>query len=150
MRRIIAPVYFLSGLTALVYETVWIRLFTVSFGNTAQALSTVLSMFLGGLAIGSFAAGRTIIGRDRLGLKIYGVLEAAIGLYALATPALIRVSSPVLANFYPQSPSILAFMRGVLCAVILLPATMLMGATLPVLAGWLASRGTVIIAGSMR
>ena len=81
--------------------------------------------------------------RDGLGLKIYGVLEAAIGLYALATPSLIRVSSPVLANFYPQSPSILAFMRGVLCAVILLPATMLMGATLPVLAGWLASRGAV-------
>ena len=56
--RAISVLYVASGLTALVYETVWIRLFTLSFGSTAAAFSTVVAVYLGGLATGAALAGR--------------------------------------------------------------------------------------------
>jgi spermidine synthase len=125
--------YFLSGTTALVYETVWIRLFSATFGNTAQALATVIAVFLGGLAIGSILSGRLKIS----GLKIYGSIEALVGAYALATPWLIHAAQPALASVYQSNTNLLPLARAVFCALILLPATILMGATLPVIAAWL-------------
>jgi hypothetical protein len=71
-RRIVALLFFLSGATALIYEIVWIRLFSISFGNTAQAMSTVLSVFLGGIAAGA-AGARRLAGRpSQQCLRLYG------------------------------------------------------------------------------
>ena len=109
--------YFFSGATALVYETVWIRLFSATFGNTAQALSTVIAVFLGGLAIGSILSGRLKIG----GLKVYGSIEALVGVYALATPWLIHAAQPSLALVYQSNTGLLPVALGCLsergCAI---------------------------------
>ena len=137
MSRLPFLFYFLSGATALVYETVWIRLFSATFGNTAQALSTVIAVFLGGLAAGSILSARF----KTRGLRVYGAIEAAVGVYALATPGLIRAAQPMLASVYQSNAAMLPVARAGLCALILLPATILMGATLPVLDRWLHSSG---------
>ena len=137
MSRLPYLFYFLSGATALIYETVWIRLFSATFGNTAQALSTVIAVFLGGLAVGSILGGRF----KAAGLPVYGAIEAAVGLYALATPWLIQAAQPVLASVYQSNPAMLPITRAALCALILLPATILMGATLPLLDRWLRGTG---------
>ena len=50
--------FFFSGFCSLVYEVVWLRLAMASFGTTTPAISIVLSVFMGGLALGSWAAGR--------------------------------------------------------------------------------------------
>ena len=66
--------FFLSGVAALLYEVVWVRMLTQIFGSTAYAVATVLAGFMAGLALGSFAFGR-IVDRKRNYLKLYGWLE---------------------------------------------------------------------------
>ncbi|MFQ5444791.1 MAG: hypothetical protein ACE5EK_09260, partial [Nitrospinales bacterium] len=74
--------FFLSGITGLIYEVVWTRLLTLVMGNTHYSVATVLTAFMGGLALGSFLGGRTI-DRHRNPLIVYAVLEAAIGIYCI-------------------------------------------------------------------
>jgi spermidine synthase len=139
---IVAGLFLVSGAVALVYETVWIRLFAISFGNTAQALSAVLSIFLLGLSIGGFLAPRVRALRPEAGLRAYGLIELAVGCYVLLTPGTIRLSQAILAGVYGSGYSVpvsFPVLRVALGAAILLPATILMGATLPLLAGWLSS-----------
>jgi spermidine synthase len=133
-RKIVAGLFLLSGFTGLVYETVWIRAFALSFGSTAQALSTVAAVYLGGLAIGAWLAGRLRFD----GLKLYGIAEILTGAYALAIPSLISLVTPWLASIYSPDGSFTgsAIVRAICCAVILAPATIFMGATLPFLASW--------------
>ena len=123
-----------SGAAALVYEIVWIRLFSISFGNTAQALSTLLSVFLGGLALGAFWVGRLSVPRP---LRLYGIIEICTGLYALAIPWLIQATQPFLNTLYGNGHGEMwttVVARAILCSAVLVPATVFMGATLPLLA----------------
>ena len=88
MRRVTALVlgcFFLSGASGLVFEAVWTRELTLVFGSTALAMSTVLSVFMGGLALGSWLAGRWA---DRIEdrLRAYALAEAGVGIYALLVP----------------------------------------------------------------
>ncbi len=82
-KRLIFAFFFLSGLSALVYEVVWTRILGRVMGNSVWSVTTVLTAFMGGLALGSFVAGRVIarIGDGRRVLRAYGYLEGAIGLY---------------------------------------------------------------------
>lgn len=134
-RKIVAGLFLVSGFTALVYEIVWIRLFSLSFGNTAQALSTVAAVYLGGLAMGAVIAGRFAVKSPTEALRFYGIAEILTGAYALAIPSLIQLTTPWLASIYASGGNTL-FMRAVLCVAILAPATVFMGATLPLLATW--------------
>jgi len=61
---------------------------------TAYAISTVIASFMGGLALGSFVAGR-YIDRRRDPLRVYALLEAGIGAYALLTPMLFGVTEVI-------------------------------------------------------
>ncbi|MFQ5354287.1 MAG: hypothetical protein ACE5DR_05005, partial [Thermodesulfobacteriota bacterium] len=60
MRALIYLLFFASGLAALIYQVVWTKLLTLVFGVTFLAVSTVLTCFFGGLALGSFLGGRWI------------------------------------------------------------------------------------------
>ncbi|GAB4316079.1 MAG: fused MFS/spermidine synthase [Candidatus Sumerlaeia bacterium] len=127
--------FFLSGACGLVYEAIWVRMLSLVFGVTVYAVSTVLSVFMGGLALGAVAAGR-VIDRRRDALRIYGLLEIGVALYAAATPALIAAINPVYAALYHAAGAGglgLTLIRAVLAMAVLLPPTALMGATLPVL-----------------
>jgi spermidine synthase len=140
-RRLVYLLYGISGCAGLAYETVWIREFANSFGNTLLAFSTVVSVYLGGLAIGAAWAGQA---RARRGLRLYGAAEVWIGLYALAIPRLMDLSLPLLAPFYGSSAAgaaPVAVVRLLLSSAILLPATIPMGASLPWLASWLNAEG---------
>ena len=81
--------FFLSGMAGLIYEVVWIRLLGLVFGHTVYAITTVLATYMGGLALGSVVIGRRADWMRRP-LRVYGILEAAVGLYCLATPWLFR------------------------------------------------------------
>lgn len=133
--RVICLLYGLSGCAGLAYETAWIRAFTLSFGTTLLSFSTVISVYLGGLALGATGAGRF---RTWRGLAWYGAAEIFIGIYALAIPRLMEHSTALLVPLYAsQGGATLAVGRALLCAAILLPATIPMGASLPWLASWL-------------
>jgi spermidine synthase len=133
VRRIhwIGALYCVSGCAGLIYETVWIRAFALSFGNTLLSFSTVLSIFLAGLAIGaSFVARR----RFRRPLLWYGAAEIWISLWALVIPRAMALSPQILSGLYGnggEGAAAVALARAALCALILLPATIPMGAGLP-------------------
>jgi len=136
----IVLLFLLSGLTALIYEIVWMKMLVLVVGNTVYSTTTVLAAFMGGLALGSFTAGRYL---EKLGnpLRLYGILEGLIGLYALLTPFLIAAAYPLF-RFLLQGadPSSYTFsvVRLLVCGLILLVPTTLMGATLPVLCQFFA------------
>ncbi len=138
--------FFVSGATGLIYEVVWTRLLTLVLGNTHYSVSTVLTTFMGGLALGSFFGGRFI---DRGGrpLLIYALLEGAIGIYCLLIPHFIDVSLPffqwIYTNFQ-QSYTLTSFFRFGVCGAILLVPAALMGATLPILGKFVSEKPEVI------
>ena len=94
-----------------------------------MAMGVVLAAFMGGMAVGSWSAGHTLIRRLEP-IAVYAGLEAWIGLYALATPFVLRLVD--------SAPPAFQLALGVLA---LLPATVAMGTSLPVLVRVL-DRGT--------
>src|SRR5437867_6069155 len=133
--RVILLCFFLSGVTALVYEVVWVRMLGLVFGHTVYAITTVLAAFMGGLALGSFLLGRCVP-RIRNLIGAYGALEIGIGLYCALIPVLLRlVSSLYLAFHHAVGLSYSAFsvVQFLLILALLLVPTTLMGGTLPIL-----------------
>jgi spermidine synthase len=125
-----------SGATGLIYEVVWTRLFTVIIGNTVSSVSSILTVFMAGLALGSWISGRLV---DRQPMRFgvaYAALELTIGLYNLSLPFLLKTADPVFAALYLpayQSAIGLGLVRaGISFLLLIVPAT-LMGATLPIL-----------------
>jgi spermidine synthase len=126
--------FLISGAVGLVYEVLWIRMLGLVFGHTIFAITTVLAAFMGGLALGSFLFGRLADRSARL-LMWYGLLEIGIGGYCLLLPTLLQGAGQVYLAAAPQgSYVVFTGLQAMLVALLLLPPTTLMGATLPVLA----------------
>jgi spermidine synthase len=108
---------------------------TQIFGNTTHAIATVLSAFMAGLALGSYAFGR-LVDAGRNALLAYGLLEGGVGLYGLLVPTLFALTQQAYTRLYGLAEvSFAAFSIGlfVLCFFVIVVPTALMGATLPVL-----------------
>ncbi|MFQ5735546.1 MAG: fused MFS/spermidine synthase [Thermodesulfobacteriota bacterium] len=141
MLRIAVFALFLgSGMTGLIYQVVWTKLLTLVFGVTMLAVSTVLTSFFGGLALGSWLGGRWI-DRHRGGFKWYGMAEALIGVYALIFSVLLGANNSAYI-FLAQSSGMsfwgLSLLKFALATILLIIPTTLMGATLPILSKTLA------------
>jgi len=134
--------FFLSGATGLIYEIVWMRMLGLVFGHTVFAITTVLVSFMAGLALGASLFGKRIDAGGRP-LRVYGLLEAGIGLFCLLIPALFTLAQHLyLALYRTMNLSLfgLTLTQFVLAFFILLVPTTLMGATLPVLGKLLVER----------
>ncbi len=88
---IIAVLFFGSGVSALIYQTLWLRMLALVFGVTVYAASTVLASFMTGLALGSLLASR-IAHRITKPLVWFGAAEVLVGAAALATPELFELT----------------------------------------------------------
>ena len=135
MRAVAILCFFLSGASGLIFEVIWTRMFSLVFGATTLAISTVLTAFMGGLALGSYLAGRY---SDRLTdpLKAYALCEAGIGATALALPLVVGHFAALNSWLYASlsdNYALLAGARFVISASVLVVPTTLMGATLPLL-----------------
>ncbi|MEW6277743.1 MAG: fused MFS/spermidine synthase, partial [Candidatus Eremiobacterota bacterium] len=139
--------FFLSGATGLVYEVLWTRRLTLTFGHTVLAVSTVLTAYMLGLALGSLAGGRWSDrqARDRdpaRFLASYGGLEAFIGIWALLSIPLLGLVERLYLSLSRQGlselPLHLSCFTG--SVLVLLPPTVAMGATLPVMSRLLVHR----------
>ncbi len=130
--------FFLSGVASLTYEIVWMRQLALVFGVTTIAVSIILAVFMGGLALGSIVFGRWS-DRSERPLLAYALLEIGIGLYGLIVPFLFdALQTPYVALYRLELPyGLLTLVRGILAALVLLPPTLLMGGTLPFLAKFL-------------
>jgi spermidine synthase len=145
-RFALISLFFVSGAASLVYEAVWNRLLVLQMGNTAYALTTILTVFMAGLALGSFLGGR-VASRLRDPLRTYGWLELGIGIYCLLVPSMIDGLGPVMRivyNDFLESFVAFSFFQFLACsAVLILPITA-MGATLPIVSDFIARRSDAV------
>jgi spermidine synthase len=143
---VIVALFLLSGACSLIYEIVWLRMLVLVFGMSVFAVSTVLTAFMAGLALGSVVFGRLI---DKRGspLRVYAYLELGIGFFALIFPLVLARLDDVYTLLYRQLGSdSYAFhaIRFALCFLVLLVPTTLMGGTLPVLSRFVVQRRAMI------
>ncbi|MCK5618645.1 MAG: fused MFS/spermidine synthase, partial [Candidatus Krumholzibacteria bacterium] len=135
VRRFVLPLFFLTGASSLVYQVIWLRSLAYIFGSTTYATATVLSAFMGGLALGSYLFGK-IADRARRPLAVYGVLEIGIGVFALLFPLLMNVYDDFYV-FLEQKTSwsfyVYSLVRFVACCLVLIVPTTLMGGTFPII-----------------
>src|SRR2546429_8844117 len=92
-------VFFASGASGLIYEVAWMRMLRLVVGSTTLSHTIVLTAFMGGLALGAWIAGRRVDALLRP-LRLYAILELAIGVYGLLLPLLARSASPLLGALY--------------------------------------------------
>lgn len=139
--RVLPALFFFSGASSLIFETIFTRLLTYTFGNTAHAVSAVLAAFLGGLALGAFLLGRWVDRRPP-SLWIYGVLELLVGIYGFFIPELFAWFSQVYVAIYHRfqlGPETLTMVRFGMAALVILVPTVFMGGTLPAAARLIAA-----------
>ncbi len=120
------------------YEVVWLRMLSRTLGSTVYATSTILAVFMGGLALGSFNFGR-VADRVRRPLVFYAILEAAVGATAVLSLGLNVWPIPfyrAIYSFAGNSGAALTLSQIAVAAAALLIPTSLMGATLPTLSAY--------------
>lgn len=135
---ILCLLFFVSGSSGLIYEVVWLRMLSRTLGSTVYAASTILAVFMAGLALGSFVFGR-FSDRVRRPLMLYACLEAGIGATALLSLGMNSWPIPVYRAIYSMagdSRAALTLGQIILVATALLIPTSLMGATLPTLCAY--------------
>src|SRR4051812_4647859 len=129
-----------SGCAALIYEVVWLQLLQLVVGSSAISLGVLLGTFMGGMCLGSLLLPR-FVGPDRHPLRIYAMLEAGIGILGLVVLVAVPLAGGVYTSTAMHGLAGILW-RAVLCAVCLLPPTLLMGATLPAIARWVKTTPT--------
>ncbi len=130
-----AVLFFVSGFCALVYEVVWLRLAMAAFGVNTPLVSIVLSVFMAGLAVGSWGGGRLVVNaRPRRALRLYALAELCVATSGVTVPWALGGGRALLARgsetaawgsvaYYAAS--------GALLGSALLPFCACMGATFP-------------------
>lgn len=135
MRSLLYSLFFLSGAAGLIYEITWTRQLTLQLGVTAEAVATVLAVYMAGLAIGGAIAHRFI--QKRNPLRFYAICEfaiAATGLLAAMAPAWLADVWIIVHRSFGDESAAPAWIRPAIAGATLLPPTLLMGMTLPALA----------------
>ncbi|MYB00081.1 tetratricopeptide repeat protein [Candidatus Poribacteria bacterium] len=143
IKPIVWLIFIFSGASGLIYQVIWMRQLTLIFGSTVFATSTVLTAFMGGLALGSYYFGKKIDESTQSPLRIYALLEAGIGAFCLVWPLILTVLGALYVLIHRNITSefyTLSLIRFVLTfGVLLIPST-LMGGTLPVLTRFFVKR----------
>jgi spermidine synthase len=127
----VSAIFAASGCAALIYEMVWFHLVQLVVGASSISVAVLLCSFMGGMALGSWLIPRLVSSAHPL--RVIAVLEAGIA----ACGVLIPIALPYVQQAYV---AIIGYgfgavlLRAGVCALVLMPPTMLMGATLPVAA----------------
>ena len=125
-----------SGFCSVLYELVWLRLAMAQFGVTTAMVSIVLSVFMAGLGVGSWASGRWLGQADTErkvpALRVYALTELLIGIAGVLVPYGLFWGRGILEHSGLSSSLLYYCLAGLWAAVTLLPGCALMGATVPV------------------
>lgn len=147
---VISTCFFLSGMCGLIYQVLWTKMLGLIFGHTSLAISTVITAFLAGLALGSFILGRISDKPgnffENLGKKggpwqitSYCILEITIGIFCFLSPYFFKIVEVIYLQCASLPPVSMNILRFILCAGVMLIPTMAMGATLPLISKFLIS-----------
>ena len=117
--------FLVSGIAALIDQIIWQRLLFSFFGIDLETVTLVVADFMFGLGIGALVGG-WLADRSRNPLWLFAIMEAGVGLFAISSPHLIeQLKGPLGQTGHLYTAGIIF--------LILLPATLMMGATLPIL-----------------
>jgi len=115
----------------------------VSLGHTVYATSAVLTAFMAGLALGSYAGGRWSVREPRVALRVFASSHVALSIYVAGSPWLLRSLSDLSIAFgrsWGSSLAVTSAFQLATAAMALLPGTVFMGAALPMLVRAFAPR----------
>jgi spermidine synthase len=118
-----------SGCAALIYEVVWLQLLSLIIGSSAISMGVILGTFMGGMCLGSLLLSK-YVSRAEHPMRVFAFLELGIGAFGILIPLLL----PHVGGFYTTIGGSGMFglaTRAIFCAIVLLPPTLMMGATLP-------------------
>ena len=139
LRGAVLALFVASGAAGLIYQVVWSRELVLVFGNTTQAVATIVTAFMAGLGFGSLAGGR-LADTSLRPLRLYGLVELAVAAMAALLPFAFTGLAEVYRGVWPslvERPGQLAGVRFGLALAAVAPATFLMGMTLPLLTRYL-------------
>jgi predicted membrane-bound spermidine synthase len=122
---LLVAVFFLSGLSSLIYQVAWQRLLTVYYGVGAVSITLIVSVYMFGLGVGSLLGGR-LAERSQDPYVLYAVVEVVLGISGLLSFPVILA----LGRLTVDSPPAVSFVF--LFAFLAVP-TILMGISLPLL-----------------
>jgi spermidine synthase len=130
--RMLLLLFLLSGCAALIYEVVWLHLLRLVIGASSLSVGLVLASFMGGMFLGSLLFSRWVSAAHHP-LRVYACLELGIGVFGLVMPLLLPLVRSLYLGLVGYGPGGIA-LRALVAAILLLPPTALMGATLPAVA----------------
>ena len=134
--------FLLSGASALIYQVLWLRKFTLVLGNSLYSASVVLAAFMCGMALGSWLIGKRSA-RIADPVRLYALLEAGVGLSALLLTFAIVPLGSLLARVHGASAGSLfqlTLFRLAVAFIVLIVPTSLIGGTLPVITTFLTRK----------
>src|ERR1700693_3112443 len=141
-RRFLLGIFVVSGVTGLIYESIWSHYLKLFLGHAAYAQTLVLAIYMGGMALGSWLIARHAFRIRRL-LWGYVLVEGLIGILGtIFHPVFIAATDFSFAAVIPALPSVWlthAF-KWSLGAVLILPQSVLLGMTFPLISGGLIRR----------
>jgi len=144
LNRVLFTLFFVSGFCGLLYQVVWVRLAFASFGIVTHVLSVVISVFMLGLALGSWAGGRAVaLATRRTGwsaIQLYALAELGIGFGSLAVPALFRYFEGQLLTLGDANSGAYLGASAAAIALSIFPWCVFMGATFPLMMGYVKER----------
>lgn len=141
-RTLLFALFTVSGFAGLIYESIWSHYLKLFLGHAAYAQTLVLALFMGGMAIGSWIVSRRASGWGNL-LRGYAIAEALIGLAALAFHSAFVVTTDLAyESILPAlpGPGAAAAFKWSLAAASILPQSILLGMTFPLMSGGLLRR----------
>ncbi|HXU31528.1 MAG TPA: fused MFS/spermidine synthase [Thermoanaerobaculia bacterium] len=148
-KNVLYLVVFFTNLLSLACQVIWVRKLSFLFGSTAGVFSTVLSVFLLGLAVGALVAGRLA---DRTGepWKLLARVQIALGVYVALSLPIFDFARRFYLQAFPNdlSPMSAALWKFAVVLVVLIAPTLAIGATFP-LAVRLLTRGSADVGGSV-
>lgn len=143
-RRGLLLVFLLSGFAGLIYQSIWSHYLGLFLGHAAYAQALVLTLFMGGMAVGAAWIAKAGT-RWRNLIRGYAIVELLIGVLGLifhtAFTGLVDVTYEVLIPA-AGSASAISLLKWALAALLVLPQTILLGMTFPLMSGGLIRRNS--------
>lgn len=134
--------FFFSGLSGLIYEATWSHYLKLFLGHSAHAQTLVLIIFMGGMALGAWLASRWVAKWKNL-LLVYAIIEAVIGVAAIVFHRVfVGATDVAYAAIIPalESAWAVGLFKWSLAATLILPQSVLLGATFPLMSGGMIRR----------
>src|SRR5438105_8491013 len=144
-RLLLFVLFFLSGFCSLLYQIVWLRLAFAAFGVITPVVSVLLSVFMLGLALGSWLGGRGVLAWTRKSgwspMVFYGLAEGWIAVGSLVVPRLFQAGTTWLLGAGGMDSVSYLLLSALIMAMSILPWCVCMGATVPLVLAYIQLGG---------